>query len=123
MYVELIAYTQMADGGKTEDVCGTAASVCTQYPNKTRALKGSMASGHESVIEHASFTFKIEGVSRALLAQLTRHRIASFSVMSQRYVDHTDRFDYVVPERIKELGEEAEQRFNTEMQEIHKWYS
>ena len=42
--------------------------------------------GHLSPIEHASFTFGIEGVSRSLLAQITRHRIASFSVKSQRYV-------------------------------------
>ena len=42
--------------------------------------------GHESPIEHMSFTFGIEGVSRSLLAQLTRHRMASFSVQSQRYV-------------------------------------
>ncbi|MGN0631467.1 MAG: FAD-dependent thymidylate synthase, partial [Ruminococcus sp.] len=42
--------------------------------------------GHESPIEHVSFTFGIEGVSRALLAQITRHRHASFSVQSQRYV-------------------------------------
>ena len=41
--------------------------------------------GHESVLEHASFTFGVEGVSRVLLAQLTRHRLASFSVQSQRY--------------------------------------
>jgi len=41
--------------------------------------------GHESVVEHASFTFGVEGVSRVLLAQLTRHRLASFSVQSQRY--------------------------------------
>ena len=40
--------------------------------------------GHESPIEHATFTFGIEGVSRSLLAQITRHRIASFSVQSQR---------------------------------------
>ena len=42
--------------------------------------------GHESPIEHVSFSFAIEGVSRSLLAQITRHRIASFSVQSQRYV-------------------------------------
>ena len=45
--------------------------------------------GHLSPIEHASFTFGVEGVSRALLAQITRHRIASFSVQSQRYVKQT----------------------------------
>ena len=49
--------------------------------------------GHESPIEHASFTFGIEGVSRSLLAQITRHRMASFSVKSQRYVREKD-FQY-----------------------------
>ena len=55
--------------------------------------------GHESPIEHASFTFGIEGVSRALLAQITRHRIASFSVQSQRYVAEND-FEFVTPPEI-----------------------
>ena len=50
--------------------------------------------GHESPIEHASFTFGIEGVSRSLLAQITRHRIASYSVQSQRYVAEKN-FEYV----------------------------
>lgn len=44
-----------------------------------------MGLGHESPVEHVSFTFAIEGVSRSLLAQITRHRIASYSVQSQRY--------------------------------------
>ena len=56
--------------------------------------------GHESPIEHASFTFGIEGVSRSLLAQITRHRIASFSVQSQRYVAESD-FAYVSRRRSK----------------------
>lgn len=56
--------------------------------------------GHQTPLEHASFTFAIEGVSRSLLAQLTRHRIASFSVQSQRFVGMED-FDYVAPETIK----------------------
>jgi len=46
--------------------------------------------GHESVLEHASVTFLVQGVSRALLAELTRHRHLSFSVVSQRYVDYAD---------------------------------
>lgn len=54
---------------------------------------------HESPFEHVTFTFAIEGVSRTMLAQITRHRIASFSVQSQRYVDMND-FKYVVPESI-----------------------
>ena len=55
--------------------------------------------GHESPIEHASFTFGIEGVSRSLLAQITRHRMASFSVISQRYVREGS-FEYVTPPEI-----------------------
>ena len=63
--------------------------------------------GHESPTEHASFTFAIEGVSRSLLAQITRHRLASFSVQSQRYVA-MDEFDYVTPPEITGLdGGEA----------------
>ena len=57
--------------------------------------------GHESPLEHCAFTFGIEGVSRTLLAQLTRHRIASYSVKSQRYVKE-DWFEYVTPNSIEE---------------------
>lgn len=60
--------------------------------------------GHESPIEHASFTFGIEGVSRSLLAQITRHRIASYSVKSQRYVAEGS-FEYVIPPEIEENAE------------------
>lgn len=60
--------------------------------------------GHESPIEHASFTFGIEGVSRSLLAQITRHRIASYSVKSQRYVSEGS-FEYVTPPEIAENDE------------------
>ena len=60
--------------------------------------------GHESPIEHASFTFGIEGVSRALLAQITRHRMASFSVKSQRYV-REGAFEYVTPPEIEAVPE------------------
>ncbi len=57
--------------------------------------------GHESPIEHVSFTFAIEGVSRSLLAQITRHRHASFSVQSQRYVKQNN-FVYITPPAIEE---------------------
>lgn len=55
--------------------------------------------GHESPIEHASFTFMVEDVSRSLTHQLVRHRIASYSQRSQRYVDESN-FNFVIPERI-----------------------
>ena len=81
-----------------------------------------MERGHLSVTEHASFTFAVEGVSRALLAQLTRHRIASFSVHSQRYVSMADGFDYVVPPSISALGEAEEAEFARQMDTLHAWY-
>ncbi|CEQ01655.1 FAD-dependent thymidylate synthase [[Clostridium] sordellii] len=56
--------------------------------------------GHESPLEHVSFTFAIEGVSRSLTHQLVRHRIASYSQQSQRYVNLDKSFEYVVPKRI-----------------------
>ena len=61
--------------------------------------------GHESPVEHVTFTFGIEGVSRSFLAQITRHRIASFSVQSQRYVKMNN-FQFVTPPAIAE-DEEA----------------
>jgi len=77
--------------------------------------------GHLSPIEHASFTFSIEGVSRSMLAQITRHRIASFSVRSQRYVSE-DSFNYVVPPAIEELGAAAVARYVGQMDTIMDWY-
>lgn len=85
MRVILISHT--LDGAK---LCGEAAAVCTASTNPERSLRAALASGHESVLEHVSFTFKIEGLSRAALAQLTRHRLASFDVESQRYVKMED---------------------------------
>ena len=95
MTVELIRHT-------TDPVAlvGEAAAICTASKDPDRARKGALASGHESILEHVSFTFRVEGVSRALLAQLTRHRIASFSVESQRYVRMED-VDFVVPPSIQ----------------------
>lgn len=83
--------------------------------------------GHLSPFEHASFTFGIEGVSRALLAQITRHRIASFSVQSQRYVtmggDSPEQgFDYVVPPSIGVLGDAYVGEFRDQMRRMDEWY-
>src|SRR4030067_162207 len=57
--------------------------------------------GHMSPIEHVSFTFGIEGISRACSHQLVRHRVASYSQQSQRYV-RAEQFDYVIPPSIKQ---------------------
>lgn len=81
-----------------------------------------MSMGHESVLEHVSFTFLIEGVSRVLLAQLTRHRIASFSVQSQRYVSYANGFGYIIPPAIEALGEEAVAEYESQMAQMQSWY-
>jgi thymidylate synthase (FAD) len=92
-----------------------------------RLFRMIVRSGHTSTLEHLSFTFAIEGVSRALLAQLTRHRVGfSYSVQSQRYVkfgsnDRSGGFDYVIPEKV--VGNlDAESQFNTIMREIQANY-
>jgi len=93
-------------------------------PEKSAAfLKRIVDLGHLSTVEHASFTFGIEGVSRTLLAQLTRHRIASFSVQSQRYVSYSEGgFGYVIPPAIRALGEDAVREFEAQMEQIQRWY-
>ncbi len=65
--------------------------------------------GHHSPLEHASFTFLLEGVSRALTHQLVRHRIASYSQRSQRYVAHAE-FDYVMPPQLEDKTVEIDGR-------------
>lgn len=77
--------------------------------------------GHESPIEHASFTFGIEGVSRSLLAQITRHRIASYSVQSQRYVKENN-FSFVTPPEI-EKDPVALKEFNDAMKSAEESYN
>ncbi len=85
-------------------------------------VKKLLSMGHESVFEHASFTFAIEGVSRVLLAQLTRHRLASFSVQSQRYVSYENGFGYIIPPKIEALGEEAVNEYHKQMSTMQRWY-
>ncbi len=90
-------------------------------PEKTAAFVDMLSEiGHESPIEHASFTFGIEGVSRALLAQITRHRMASFSVQSQRYVCEAQ-FEYVTPPEIAN-DPEAAALFKEAMQRDQEYY-
>ena len=83
--------------------------------DQTRFIQMLLRVGHLSTIEHVSFTFAVEGVSRALLAQITRHRIASFSVQSQRYVSQVHEpgqvFDYILPPAIEALGPQAAAEF------------
>ena len=106
MKVKLLTHTP-----EPEKVVAAAAKLCYSKSEATALFDGLdeekcakfvqllAEMGHESPIEHASFTFAIEGVSRAALAQITRHRIASYSVQSQRYVKK-EGFDYIIPPAI-----------------------
>lgn len=90
-------------------------------PEKTAEFVDMLASlGHESPIEHAVFTFGVEGVSRSLLAQLTRHRMASYSVQSQRYVRESS-FEYVLPPEIAAIPE-AKEEYLRAMEEDQQHY-
>ena len=97
MKVELISYTKDA-----EAICGEAAAICTNSKNIQRALAHATTAGHTSVLEHAVYTFRVEGISRASLAQLTRHRLASYDVQSQRYVRIGEETELVIPKTIEE---------------------
>ena len=76
---------------------------------------------HLSPFEHASFTFCVTVVSRAFLAQVTRHRIASFSVRSQRYVSEAE-FNYIIPPAVEALGEKAVEKYKEQMSTCMRWY-
>ena len=114
MNVKLIAYTPMPEQliSAAAKTCYSAATVDTLLDGldeeKTQSYLTMLTDiGHESPIEHASFTFAIEGVSRSLLAQITRHHMASFSVQSQRYVrEHA--FEFVIPHEIEAVPEAKE---------------
>jgi thymidylate synthase (FAD) len=80
-----------------------------------------MKMGHMSPIEHSSFTFAVEGISRACSHQLVRHRLASYSQQSQRYVSEEAGFDYLIPETIKKTG--IKKYFENVMAEAQKAYN
>jgi len=92
--VELIAVTQYLRGnGTPEELLEHAGRVCYRSEKRGEAgsfLQARIREGHESIIEHASLTFEIGGISRACSHQLVRHRIASYSQESQRYVSMSD---------------------------------
>ncbi|MBQ7936584.1 MAG: FAD-dependent thymidylate synthase [Clostridia bacterium] len=126
--VRLLTYTP--DG---EKIVASAAKLCYARadidtvlegltPEKTKEFLEMLTNlGHASPIEHISFTFGIENVSRALLAQITRHRLASFSVQSQRYVAE-DGFDFVLPPAI-EANAEAKALYLETMDELSARYT
>lgn len=128
MNVELLQYNP-----DCEKIVAAAAKLCYSSSEIDGILNGLdkektvafidrlMSMGHESPIEHICFTFGIEGVSRSLLAQFTRHRIASYSVKSQRYVNE-GKFEYITPPEI-ENDPEAKKLFEEAMEDDLKKYN
>jgi thymidylate synthase (FAD) len=127
MLVQLLMHTP-----NPEQVVAAAARLCysdssiKQLLERTpeqaaKLLQKILELGHYSVLEHASFSFGIEGVSRACSHQLVRHRVASFSQQSQRYVSHDQQFEAVIPESINEQKALSE-RFDAHMKTTHELY-
>lgn len=128
LHVELLQHT-----GEPEKIISAAAKLCYSNAGVEDILSGLdqagvqkfltmlIELGHESPIEHVSFTFGIEGVSRALLAQITRHRIASFSVKSQRYVKE-GQFEFVTPPAIA-ADEDAHRLYQQSMKDAQEAYN
>ncbi len=128
MNVTLIAHTP-----DPEKVVAAAAKLCYSSsdvqtlmdnltPEKVESFVQLLASyGHESPVEHVTFTFGIEGVSRACTHQLVRHRIASYSQKSQRYVSEKG-FEYVTPPAIA-ADAKALARYETAMTQMNDAYN
>jgi len=126
--VKLLRYTKDA-----ELLCGAAALTSTKSGSPSEILEKMNVEtaekiirrvtgyGHVSVIEHASFTFSIEGVSRAMTHQLVRHRIASFTQQSQRYVAYDTLEKYVTPQSVAN-NVEAQKIFDEAMEKISETY-
>ena len=116
-----------------ERTVGAAAKLCYSKANveqitsravtedKDHFLSKLTDSGHLSPIEHASFSFAIEGISRACSHQLVRHRLASYSQQSQRYVNQANQFHYVIPPSIKE-DDALRSLFEKAMEESRRAY-
>ena len=128
MKVKLLRYTADA-----ELLCGTAAQttiksgkpseILEKIDSETAKRKIKMVTGygHASVIEHASFTFSLEDVSRAMTHQLVRHRIASYTQQSQRYVTYDTLEKYVTPPSITD-NDEAKKTFDDTLEKISETY-
>ena len=94
----------------------------TSYKELNAILEQVMDMGHTSIVEHASFTFAISDVSRSLTHQLVRHRIASYSQQSQRYVNLNEP-NYVTPPKIaknKQMKKAYDQTMKTIWEEYNK---
>lgn len=121
MKVELLSYTQDPFNTIIAAVRNCYASKADFGERDQTLLKKVIERGHESTIEHVCFTFKASGISRACSHQLVRHRIASYSQRSQRYVKEYG-FNYVVPKSIAR-DPEAFRLYNEHMAQARDVYA
>ncbi len=115
------AFRQCYHAGFVADMWPKLCSGAVSREKQAEFIAGIMDSGHVSPVEHVSFTFAVSGVSRALTHQLVRHRIASYSQQSQRYVDGSA-FEYILPPAIA-ANTAAKARFLACMREIGAAYA
>jgi thymidylate synthase (FAD) len=124
--VRLMGFTRPAEGGSVEEHIERAARECYQSQahmspeSGKRFIRGIILRGHESVLEHASATFRVLGGSRAYTHEQVRHRLLSFSQQSQRYVSEKD-FRAVLPPAIAD-NPEARKVFVELLEETRKAY-
>ena len=114
------AFRQCYHAGFVADMWPRLLSGEISRDKQAEFVQSVLESGHDSPVEHVSFTFAVEGSSRACSHQLVRHRIASYSQQSQRYVDESE-MDYILPPAIARIPE-ARERFEGLMQEISQAY-
>nr|WP_320048954.1 FAD-dependent thymidylate synthase [uncultured Desulfuromonas sp.] len=127
MDVQLLSHTP-----EPEKIVAAAARLCysdagisdllsADQAQQVRLIEKILKLGHFSVLEHVSFSFGLEGVSRACSHQLVRHRLASYSQQSQRYVAHDAPFAAVEPPSLAEHPE-LQQRYHTLFEQVHHLY-
>jgi thymidylate synthase (FAD) len=114
------AFRQCYHAGFVADMWPRLLSGEISRDKQAEFVQSVLESGHDSPVEHVSFTFAVEGISRACSHQLVRHRIASYSQQSQRYVDESE-MDYILPPAIARIPE-ARERFEGLMREISQAY-
>lgn len=101
-------------------VCYASEHLTTEFSHK-KFIKNLIEKGHESVLEHAIATFHITGISRACAQQLTRHRIASMTMRSQRYCKENE-FEFYIPQSIKEKNDATRGVYRHSMEVVRRVY-
>lgn len=132
MKIHLLNYTENCDEliAKAAKLCYSSSNIHDLIKKVDKQdiqnfIKKIISIGHHSVLEHASFSFGVEGISRVCTHQLVRHRVASYSQQSQRYVKLDKVFEYITPDSIKNIRIDAvslAMKYDEMMRQIHHLY-